>query len=440
MQRGKISRSLIATAIFRAGNIAVQFIAVAVALRLLKIDEYGVWMTLSSVVLWLSLLDVGIGNGLRNKLANALANNDRAEAKRLVSSAYFGLGLITTAAIIVYSCIHNFLDWSRILNAKQIIEPDKLSYLAAIVVVTILLRFLLKLISTVYLADQRAGTAMLWEFLSNAATLAAIIALALVEKQSLLLFGTVSSLTPLIALLLISFFAFRQKYADLAPSLSCVRLHEMKSICGLGGQFFIIQIAVIVLFQMVNLIIANRHSPADVSHFQIYSRYYSIILVGWGVVMTPLWSAFTHALSSGDSQWARKTLKKLNLLYLASIAAVAVMYILAEPVIKKWAGDTTVTSTALNFTVALLTIVQSWNMIYAFYLNGVSETKIQIRTSIIAITLFYPLIIVLDKTLELGPASVVIAMACCLLIFSFFGPIATYQHINNQLKWKRPQF
>jgi O-antigen/teichoic acid export membrane protein len=53
-------------------NVAIQFLFVPILLGYLSPIKYGVWVTIGSVINWLYFFDVGLGNGLRNRLAEAL--------------------------------------------------------------------------------------------------------------------------------------------------------------------------------------------------------------------------------------------------------------------------------------------------------------------------------------------------------------------------------
>lgn len=54
-----------------------------------------------SVLSWISLFDIGIGNGLRNKLAENLKNYDSLKTRKYVSSAYIMLTIIVMILMIV---------------------------------------------------------------------------------------------------------------------------------------------------------------------------------------------------------------------------------------------------------------------------------------------------------------------------------------------------
>ena len=48
---------------------------------------------------WFLLLDIGLGSGLRNKLANAIALDEHKKAQEYVSTAYFTITIIAVAFI-----------------------------------------------------------------------------------------------------------------------------------------------------------------------------------------------------------------------------------------------------------------------------------------------------------------------------------------------------
>ena len=60
---------------------------VKINLKYLGASLYGLWVTIASIVSWMSSGDFGIGNGLRNKLAEAYGNNNINEQYKYIATA-----------------------------------------------------------------------------------------------------------------------------------------------------------------------------------------------------------------------------------------------------------------------------------------------------------------------------------------------------------------
>ena len=85
----------------------------------------------------------------------------------------------------------------------------------------------------------------------------------------------------------------------------------------------------------------------------------------------------------------------------------------------------------LIFIFSFFVFISIWNNIYAYFLNGISETKVQTRTAIVGGIINIPLVFLFVKYLNFGLPGVVLAMCLSLLPFSIFGPKETYKFINK---------
>src|ERR1700712_203678 len=83
-------------------NISVNFLTIPLVLTFLDTTQYGVWLTLTAILGWFSLFDLGFGNGLRNHLTIAVANKDFKEGKIYVSTTYAALSVIFGTLILVF--------------------------------------------------------------------------------------------------------------------------------------------------------------------------------------------------------------------------------------------------------------------------------------------------------------------------------------------------
>ena len=78
--------------IAKALNILISFLSVPLTVHYLGAERYGVWLTISSLITWMSMTDFGLaGNALVNVLAEASGKEDRVGAQQYTSSAFWAL-------------------------------------------------------------------------------------------------------------------------------------------------------------------------------------------------------------------------------------------------------------------------------------------------------------------------------------------------------------
>ena len=112
----KAKKNILASFGIKGVSVLIGLIKVPVILLYLDVEKYGVWLTIASIVDWVHYFDLGIGHGLRNKFAEALANNDKERAKKLVSTAYFYITLIFLGISVLLIPIVYVFNWQSILN------------------------------------------------------------------------------------------------------------------------------------------------------------------------------------------------------------------------------------------------------------------------------------------------------------------------------------
>ena len=105
---------------------------------------------------------------MRNKLVGALQSDDKDEGRKYVSSAYmflFGVSLIIIVVIVVLS---QFVNWNTVFNIDtDVLESDVLRKALTILLVSIILQFVLRLITSVLYALQKAFIPSLLNLLTN---------------------------------------------------------------------------------------------------------------------------------------------------------------------------------------------------------------------------------------------------------------------------------
>jgi O-antigen/teichoic acid export membrane protein len=272
----------------------VYLLLVPLTLGYLNAYEYGIWLTLSSLLSWIDSFDIGLGNGLRNKLAAAMAEEDKEKARSYVSTTFFMLLFITGAIIVVFSFLINIVDWYTVLN----VDKSVVGNIGEVILASLLffcLNFVLKFIGNIYQALQLPAVNYLINFLGHLISLIVIYALTQTTKGYLLWVAIAYSAAPPLVYLLFYPITFTKLYPYLSPSIKYYKREYLKDLLSLSMLFFILQVMGIVLFSLSNLLISNFFGPDQVTPYNIAYRYFSVVPMVFSLLSAPLWSATTDA-------------------------------------------------------------------------------------------------------------------------------------------------
>ena len=64
-----VLKNIISSFAIKGWSAIVALLMVPLTLKCLGAYQNGVWLTISSLLMWIDQMDIGLGNGLRNRLA-----------------------------------------------------------------------------------------------------------------------------------------------------------------------------------------------------------------------------------------------------------------------------------------------------------------------------------------------------------------------------------
>ena len=163
-----------------------------------------------------------------------------------------------------------------------------------------------------------------------------------------------------------------------------------------------------VIFATDNLIIARILGPAQVTPYAVAYQMFSLIIFAHGILLAPLWSAYTDAYAKGDLVWVRGTIRRLNWLMIPIILLSAGGVIGGRAVCAAWLGQELTFPPMLFELMGVYTVVAVWNNVYAYFLNGIGDIDLQLWLAIAAGVLNVPLSICFARSLGLGSAGVIL--------------------------------
>ncbi len=408
---------------YKAIAMIASFLVVPLMIRYLGQERFGVWATLLTLMSWIVFFDLGIGNGLRNKVAGALAQDKRPEAASYIASGYSLMGLIALVLWLLITACSFVIPWQTVFNTKAIPEA-MLRTTVQLATFFIVLNFWIGLIGALLGAVQRTSLTALGQLIANVLALVFVYILTRTASASISYMAVAYGTALVVANVLLSLW-FYQSYPELRPKAHLDKQH-IQPLLSVGLQFFSIQLAVLVIFATDKILITQLFGPLYVTQYEVVFKLFSIIILAHTLITTPLWSAYTDAYQRNDLAWIRHMLRKQLMIFGGIVAATCAMGIAAKPAIAIWIGGELEVTMPLVLGMGLFVMVLTWNNVYAMFINGTGQLRVQLYTAGAGMLLNIPLALLLTKYFGFGPSGVVLATCGSLLFSAVALPIQTY--------------
>ena len=167
------------------------------------------------------------------------------------------------------------------------------------------------------------------------------------------------------------------------------------------------------------MIISYLFGPEEVTNYNIVYRYFSIIMVVFGVVMAPFWTAFTDAYQKKDFLWISKTMQTLLLLVGLSVLGSIMLYIFANDIYRLWIDGNIKIPNELSALMALYVVLFGLMNVFAFFSNGIGKIRMQMLINTLTAIINIPLSYYLGYVLEWGVNGVLLATIICIILLFF---------------------
>lgn len=416
----KVRKNIVYTFIIKGCSVLIGFLLVPLIIQYLNPAQYGIWVMISSLISWINTFDIGLSNGLRNKLAYSVAINNKKDVIKYTSTTYFLLFFIAATIFAGLWMTRSVVNWNKVFNVQNTVRDINPIFL--ITIAGFCIQFVLQPINNILIALHQPFKVSLLLLINQGLTIITIYILKLFTTGNLYNVILVTTGSPLLVWFFSSLYLYRNDLKDFAPRLSKVDVSIAKDLLTISASFFFIQIGAIILYETDNIIIARTLSPAEVTTFNVAYKYFFITVIAFSIIITPYWSAFTDAFAKKDYEWMARSIKKMRLLWLILAVVCFILYLIADIVYRAWVGDNIHVPRLLSFLLALNMILQNWMNISAFMLNGVGKLKVQLILILITSAANIPLSVLLIH--KIGIAGTVLANVIVFLILSVFF---TYQ-------------
>ena len=402
-----VQKNILWSFIIKGWSGIVMLASIPVTIACLGEYKNGLWMTIATILLWIDCFDIGLGNGMRNKLTAYLANSQEAKARECVSTTFFMLIAIIVPITFLLQAVIHLLDWYTIFNVSPQQVPDLVKILT-ISVTLVCTTFIFKFVGNVYMALQLPAVNNALVVGGQTLALLATLAIVLSGSHALLWVAVANTVAPLAVYCAAYSITFNKHYPQLAPSIRLFKKESVRNLFSLGINFFILQIASVVLMTMSNVIISHTTSPQMVTPFQVAYRYFSLLTMIFTVIATPYWSATTDAFTKGDYVWITHSMSRIRKIVVILCLAALLMVFAAPLVYQIWVGSDIVIPSALNVCMALYFCLIIASTSYSYFLFGFGTLRLQLIFTSGVIICFPILALLLCH--QMGSTGVLIAL------------------------------
>jgi O-antigen/teichoic acid export membrane protein len=362
--------------IARGLTILTGFVSVPLTVDYLGGERYGVWLTISSLLLWLALTDFGlVGNALVNVLSEADGNDDRESARHYVASAFWALCTIALVLGAVFMAAFHSIPWRAVFRVSDATPTQELELTCALVIMFFLVNLPSSLLKSVYNAHQDGFVVNIWWIVYGVVSLLGLVVVTRFHGGLPQLVVAISGV-PALVLLANAYYAFVCRYPWLAPAPSAVRWVCIQRLLKLGGKYMVIQLATLGIYQSQAMIITQTLGPSQVVIFVVTYKVIALPLEVAYMGTAPFIPAFGEAKARRDWNWIKSAYKNATFASIAiGVPLAAALALVAKPLILMLAGPSALPDSHLIFWLFVYTAIGVCITMAGQMLSGVERPE-----------------------------------------------------------------
>jgi O-antigen/teichoic acid export membrane protein len=359
-------------------GLLTSVISVPLTLHYLGGERYGLWLTTSSLLAFISFADLGVGNGLLNAISTANGRDDRTAARLFVSSGSFILLGLAGLIVGVFAVTYPVVPWGRVFNLNTEDGIREVGLTVAVLVCCFAVNMPLDVVQRVQAGYQESFASSLWQI---GGSLLGLLTLVLVVHMRgglpWLAFAVAGAPVAVTGVNWATQFCWSRRW--LFPRPADFDWRSGLSLLHTGSLFVVLQIVVAAAFSSDNLILTHILGTAAVAQYAVAQRLFFVAPILVGLAVAPLWPAYGEALARADRRWVRHTLRySLGFSILASAVPALGLILLAPVVFSTWVGHQLVPPISLTVALALWSVMYSVGTAIAMLLNAANILRFQV--------------------------------------------------------------
>lgn len=407
-------------------GIFVNYLYISILLGYLGETNYGIWIIIVTITSWLSFFDIGLGNGLRNKLTEAIEKKE--EQNSLVSSTYYIVSRFMAVICSVGILLALLLKWRGVFKTN--INELEIKIVIVISLIFMALNVVLSLVKSVCFALQKSVLASSTTVISQTINFCIFIILKNITCVNLPLLAIIYGMSEFIVFLGLSYYLY-SKYPNLKPNRRNIEKKCEIELLKIGSSFFILQVCALVLYSTDSIIISCLYSANSVTPYSIVIKLYTLIINVFASLIIPLWSAVTKEKAMYRWDVVGKYIKYITYLMVPLVIIVAIVSMKFRLICFIWLKTKLEYSNLLIILGGIYCILSVWCNSFATISNGLGILKKPIFFAIIQAVLNLPLSLFFAYCLDMKSAGVLLGTIAVMIIGTVMSPYLVIQKMKE---------
>jgi len=236
-----------------------------------------------------------------------------------------------------------------------------------------------------------------------------------------------------VLIFLIASIPLLRNHPQLSPCIKDIDFDIAKKIASKGLGFFLIQItSCLVIFGSANILISHYCGPEQVTVYNVAYKLFNVLVIGYTILISPLWNAYTDAATKGDYDWIKKTFKKSLMLWILSVLGGIIILALSGWFYYVWIGDSIEVPLKVSVCVLAYVCMFNFNNCVTYLINGLNKIRIQIITSIVVTALY--LLVVSQIKGDYGIIGISVSMVIAYIAMASIHFYQCHLLANNKAK------
>lgn len=411
-----------------------RVIAVPISMALLTVEQYGLWLMISSLTGWLAFANLGIPSAAQNQLALEKGKSSHENMNSIVAYSLRCLSVGGLLVVLLVSTMALAAPWKTIWGIDS---ENALSFAVSLVLVGVAIGIQLpaKMGTAICNAHGEIAWPSIAELVTQVVSIMAILVVYAINWKSLVALAAVSLVSLSLSPLILAVLAMR-RYEYRLTGIPLSRLNRTR-LLGKGVIFLLVSIGELLVLQTDAFVVGFVKGSAYVPLLLVPLALWSNCIQLQNTFLNPVWPLLTIAIAEKNELQLQQIIWRASWITITfSLVMAGGLLLFAKPFITFWTLGTINVSNLMVFGIAIYVVVGCIDNLLATILNAFNAIEYRLSYTVLCGIVKVSTAIVMLRffNLDILPLAFAIVMFLFATTFALFG---VHQNLEAARAWRQ---